>query len=217
MTKQLSDSETWLSLSDAAKQLDVHPTTLRRWADNGDIPVLLTPGGHRRFAASAITRFAHERHGLRPVNNIGQVWADQALSQTRKEIIVRQDQRWLTNLDDETRAHNRLMGQQLMGLTLQYLSANDNGESILTEAQKIGQQYGRNSLRMGLPLSDALQASLFFRDMLIESALKLPENAHIRPEANLRLLRRINTLLNVVHLAVAEVYDAIYTDHLSRT
>jgi excisionase family DNA binding protein len=217
MTKQLSDSETWLSLREAAKQLNVHPTTLRRWANNGDIPVLLTPGGHRRFAASAVTRFAQERHGWRTINNIGQVWADQALSQTRKEIIVRQDQKWLVNLDDETRAHNRSMGQQLLGLTLQYLSANDNDKSILMEAQKIGQQYGRNCLRMGLPLSDALQASLFFRDMLIESALKLPENAHIRPEANLRLLRRINTLLNVVHLAVAEVYDATYTDHLSRT
>ena len=39
----------WLTLSEAAEQLGVHPTTLRRWADNGDIPVSVTPGGHRRF------------------------------------------------------------------------------------------------------------------------------------------------------------------------
>ena len=50
--------QTWLPLSLAAARLNVHPTTLRRWADNGDIPFLLTPGGHRRFAVSDIEEFA---------------------------------------------------------------------------------------------------------------------------------------------------------------
>ena len=44
--------------------------------------------------------------------------------------------------------------------------------------------------------------------MMVETALQLPENVRIKPEANLRLLRRINTLINIVHLAIAEVYDA---------
>jgi hypothetical protein len=35
----------------------------------------------------------------------------------------------------------------------------------------------------------------------------LPETANIRAEANVRLLRRVNALLNAVHLAVADVYD----------
>jgi len=48
---------------------------------------------------------------------------------------------------------------------------------------------------------------LFFRDTLVEVAIHLPEVAHVRPEANTRLLRRINTLLNVVQLAMADVYD----------
>ena len=48
MAQQLPETEAWLSLKAASKKLNVHPTTLRRWADNGDIPVMLTPGGHRR-------------------------------------------------------------------------------------------------------------------------------------------------------------------------
>ncbi len=51
------------------------------------------------------------------------------------------------------------------------------------------------------------KASMFFRDSLIETALQLPETANIRPEANLRLLRRVNDLLNAVHLAAVEVYE----------
>jgi hypothetical protein len=49
---------------------------------------------------------------------------------------------------------------------------------------------------------------------MIETALQLPENVRIRPEANVRLVRRINTLLNTVHLAIAEVYDAANQDIL---
>jgi len=45
----------WLSLSEASALLGVHPTTVRRWADSGDIPCLRTPGGHRRFRAADLT------------------------------------------------------------------------------------------------------------------------------------------------------------------
>lgn len=68
-----------------------------------------------------------------------------------------------------------------------------------------------------MPLPDALRASMFFRDTLVETALHLPENTHARPETSLRLLRRINTLLNAVHLAIAEEYDDNYADSLSRS
>ena len=53
MTDSTPETERWLTLSQAAQELGVHLTTLRRWADNGDIPVMLTPGGHRRFARHA--------------------------------------------------------------------------------------------------------------------------------------------------------------------
>ena len=50
--------ENWLSLKQAAERLGIHPITLRRWADNGELPTLLTPGGHRRFAVADLDRFA---------------------------------------------------------------------------------------------------------------------------------------------------------------
>lgn len=38
-----------LRLGVAAELLNVHPDTLRRWADEGRVPVFRTPGGERRF------------------------------------------------------------------------------------------------------------------------------------------------------------------------
>lgn len=199
--------QSWLSLKQAAQQLGIHPTTLRRWADNGEIAVMLTPGGHRRFAVSDIERFAEDRHRVRVISGIEKVWADQALTQTRKEIINHRDEHWLLVFDEKDREHKRQLGRQLMGLMLQYISMSEGGDNILQEARAIGRTHAENALSLGLPLVEALQAMLFFRDTLVEVAVHLPEIAHIRPEANMRLLRRINTLLNTVQLSIADAYD----------
>ena len=207
------ETDKWLSLSAAAKELGVHATTLRRWADNGDILVMLTPGRHRRFAADDVAQFAQRQRSLRS-GEIESRWADQALVQTRQEIVVRRDQAWMTTFDDDTRHQYRVLGRQLLGLTMQYLS-DENGGDILEETANIGRQYGVIGLQAGLPLTKALEASMFFRDMLMETALQLPENTRIKPDANIRLLRRVNTLLNTVQLAIAEVYDVSSSDSLS--
>ena len=207
---ELSNEETWFTLSEAAELLNIHPTTLRRWADGGDIPALVTPGGHRRFAATDLARFARERSALRNVNSLTGLWATKALAYTRQESMAERKESWLTYFDEEARNRNRMLGQQLMGLTLQYLSSESSEEgsaSILEEAGRIGRLYAEHAKSQGLPLRATLEASIFFRDSLIETALQLPESANIRPEANMRLLRRVNDLLNMVHLAVADVYD----------
>lgn len=201
------EGETWLTLSEAAKRLNVHPTTLRRWANNGDIPAMVTPGGHRRFAASDIARFANEHRAPQYTNGIAGLFATQALAHARQEVVVRRDEQWLSQFDSEARNRNRMLGQQLMGLTLQFLSSEEDSDYILNEARSIGREYARNAISQGVPLKGTLEASMFFRDSLIETALQLPDTTNIRPEANLRLLRRVNTLLNAVHLAVADEYD----------
>jgi excisionase family DNA binding protein len=201
------ETETWLTLAKAAKQLNIHPTTLRRWADNGDIPYMRTPGGHRRFAISDIQRFAEERLRLRRVFALEQVWAQQALTQTRQEIVQRPEQSWLTSIDDETRERNRALGRRLLGLILQFIASEETNGHILAEAKIVGQEYARIAIEMGLPLTAALEASMFFRDNLMETALNLPDTARVQTEASMRLMRRVNTLLNAVHLAIADVYD----------
>ena len=39
-----------LRLTEAAQMIHVHPETLRRWADEGKVPYVRTPGGQRRFS-----------------------------------------------------------------------------------------------------------------------------------------------------------------------
>jgi len=197
----------WLTIGQAADKLGVHPTTLRRWADDGDIPIMITPGGHRRFSVTDIDRFKEQRHRLRVVAGLEQLWAEHALTRARAEVVTHEEEELLSPFDEQEREHKRLMGRRLMGLLLQYVSITEGGEGILEEAREIGREHAENALGLGLPTSDALRVSMFFRDAVLEAALDLPEKAYVHTGANLKLVRRINTLLNVVQLAITERYD----------
>jgi excisionase family DNA binding protein len=205
-TANITDS--YLSLKPAAAHLGVHPTTLRRWADAGEIPVVLTPGGHRRFAVADLDAFAEARRRLRMVGGLEQIWAAQAMNQARHELAAHPGEQWLESFDPQEREHKRQLGRRLMGIILQYLALPEGGDDLLREAQAVGYEHANDALATGMPLVEAIRAALFFRDTLVEVAVQLPEVAHVRPEANTRLLRRINTVLNTVQLAIAERYES---------
>jgi excisionase family DNA binding protein len=207
MIKEPGKTEQWLSLEAAAQRLGVHQTTLRRWADTGDIPVMVTPGGHRRFAMSDLDRFAEERRHQRIVAGIEQVWAERALTATRQQIDNRRGEPWMSVYSETEREHKRELGRRLMNILLQYISLKDGGEELLEEARIIGCDHAKDSLKMGMSLVQTLRIVLFFRDMLLDVALNLPEVAQVKAAANTQLLQRISQLLSVVELAVAQSYD----------
>lgn len=204
----MPDDDRYLSLSAASKLLGVHSTTLRRWADAGAVPLYVTPGGHRRFARSDIEALAARK----PLSTraLGSAWAARALAQTRQELAVATPARhsWLANIDEAERASWRRIGQQLMGVVLHYINSPRDDEELLGEARRIGADYAAQARRTGMPLTAALEAALFFRDSLVESAMQLSEDAHPRHEESARLLRRISRVANEVHLAVAAAYEA---------
>ena len=51
----------WLSLSEVAEMLGVHPSTVRSWADQGRLPTHRTEGGHRRFRRADVELWLHSQ------------------------------------------------------------------------------------------------------------------------------------------------------------
>jgi len=198
-----SQTDPLLTLKVAAKRLNVHPSTLRRWADQGAIPVVITPGGHRRFPKSGVEQLAAREGHARS----DQAFAERAMTHTRSELAHQHDERWMANMAEEDREAKRMLGQRVMGLMMQYISRDDEGEALLEEACVLGQTYAKSARVSGLSLADALKATMFFRDNIVESAVVLPEAARARPDANRRLLRRINTFLNAIQLAITDAYQ----------
>ncbi len=209
MSKLSTPKDPLLTLKQASERLSVHPTTLRRWADQGSIPVVITPGGHRRFPRSAVEQMREQRSGGTGRKDTGAALAERALSHTRAEIAEHRDERWLAELNEQEREEKRLLGQRVMGLMMQFISMDDDdGAELLEEARALGRVYAESARESGMSLSVALHATMFFRDNIVESAIMLPEAARARTTANRRLLRRINTFLNTIQLAVTEAYEA---------
>jgi excisionase family DNA binding protein len=200
-----SDDPSYLSLSAASKLLGVHSTTLRRWADAGAVPVYITPGGHRRFARRDIEALAARQ----PLSShaIGNAWAAKAIAHTRSDLAAHDRQSWMVSIADGDRAAWRRLGQQLMGVVLHYINSPRDDEDLLAEARRIGAEYAQHARRAGMPLTAALEAALFFRDSLVDAAMDLPDEAHLRPNESARLLRRISRVANEVHLAVAAGFE----------
>ena len=208
----------WLTLSEAAEQLGVHPTTLRRWADNGDIPVSVTPGGHRRFLETDIrTRInagtdpvpEQQTHTLTQQGQTGRVWADFALVETRERLVRSPEPNWLMAFDKEERGEKRELGRRLMALLMQHISAPDNSDEMLIEARSIATRYAQNCVAVGLTAAEGLEATTFFRDAMTEVALQMPQVAQLGGDAQVRLLRKLNQVFNVVQVTLVQYYDDI--------
>jgi len=57
----MSKLKSYLTPNQVAELLMVSPTTLRQWAESGELKALITPGGHRRFMPSDVDKFARKR------------------------------------------------------------------------------------------------------------------------------------------------------------
>lgn len=201
--------EPLLSLGQAAKRLNVHPVTLRRWANNGDILVVLTPGGHRKFPKSEVDRLLNtSQPKVEETQTVPTVLEQTALSHTRAEIDGHRNESWMRSLDDASRDEQRVMGRRVMGLMMQYLSATDDTEDLLDEARAIGHTYAEMAKRTGLTMSQTMQALMFFRENIVESMILLPEVVQKRIDSSKQLLRKVNTFLNAILLGLTESYEA---------
>lgn len=57
----MSAEKSYFSPAEVAEMLMVSPITVRKWAQNGELKAVTTPGGHRRFLWDDIQDFANQR------------------------------------------------------------------------------------------------------------------------------------------------------------
>lgn len=166
-----SSSPRWLSLSQAARVLGIHPTTLRRWTDEGTIRCLRTPGGHRRFQQRDLDAFLEAQTEARQMEPVDALTRSM-VRQTRREIETKQvaSAPWHAAFSEAECAARRESGRRLLGLAIQFTSRTRGREGILDEARCIGREYGRDAAERGLSLVETTHALMFFRATLISAA-----------------------------------------------
>lgn len=183
----------WLSLSEAADLLGVHPSTLRTWADQQKLPSHRTPGGHRRFRRSDLEDWARsQRQGPMP----GPVRVVQAtLGRTRLEVSAGNlvTQTWYARLSESARKQHREIGSQLLTALQRYLSEPAERSDILISARELGESYYRIGGSSGMSLRESVRAFIYFRDFLFDTVLEIMDDAQTQSYENWQELYQLSS------------------------
>lgn len=197
----------WLSLKEASGFLGVHFTTLRTWADNGEIRVMRTPGGHRRFSVADLRRFLEERASHTLVTNPDGL-VDAAVGRVRQEIAKQPGggEQWRYALDEAANVERQQRGRKLFSLAISYVLKPKQHAYLLEEGRLLGREYGEEAARNQVSLMETGRAVQFFRHQLIQAihALDGPEPLDAD---DVRIQQAINYFLDEVLYAVLEGFE----------
>ena len=114
--------QSWLTLGAASDMLGVSESTIRRWADAGDIRSFRTRGGHRRILEDDLQQFMASAPNTAPPRDTDRI-SDIALARVRRRISRgRQTHSMdaLNTLSDDVRDRLRLIGRQVVDLFARY-------------------------------------------------------------------------------------------------
>ncbi len=197
----------WLTLKEASAFLGVHFTTLRGWADRGEIPVFRTPGGHRRFSLDDLRRFLAERAGAYPAPD-SYALVEAAVGRVRNELQRTQQapQRWQYPLDASTEQARRERGRTLFALAISFVMKPQQRSHLLDSGRELGWQYGHEAALSGISLAETGRAVQFFRSQLVDT-VRNSEAERIDAD-DLRIERLIDLFLDEVLYAVLDGYEA---------
>ena len=163
----------WLPLREVCRLLEVSDTTLRQWADNGHLPVYRTPGGHRRFLRQDVESLigAPGPAAAAPARSGGPPEAP-ALRKIRRRLAQNNvtQQPWYQGVEPQGRERMRLFGRRLLSLLLQESGPRRQRQESLEEARLLGREYGAGMQERAVSLADTLQAFVFFRALVLDSA-----------------------------------------------
>lgn len=199
-------TDKWLSITETAEILGVHPNTLRRWSDQELLPVHRTEGGHRRFRREDIVIWQQSRgtNGDSDANLVIQ----SALWHTRFRIKEGEleAQTWYQKIDSTGREKFRVSGKEILGGLRTYLS---NGDAVATaETKHVGSNYAYWAFSQGLSSTDATRAFLFFRKMLLDSVIEVYEHIAVgSPQAWAEMFQKINNYSDLILQSMLQTYE----------
>jgi excisionase family DNA binding protein len=195
----------WVNLGRACEILGVNESTVRRWADSGEIRCFRTPGGHRRFAEGELMAMTQGASARQPEHDLETA----AVSRIRRQLHSGgKAAAWYSAIEEQERDALRPLGTRLVELVGDYLSRRGRRALVESEVDEIGRRYGEILHERGTPLLRAMEAFTFFRRSLDETARQLAERKSMSAEDAARARAEIAGLADRVLLGVTAAYDA---------
>jgi excisionase family DNA binding protein len=200
------ESHRWLTLGQACRLLGVDESTLRRWADHGQVRAFRTPGGHRRFAEEDVQELlAGRTHDGQRYRELG----DLTVTRIRRQLHrgTARGASWYATVDETERERLRPLGRRLAALAAEYLSRRARRQTLLDDARRLGQEYGRELAASGMPLAQAVEAFIFFRRSLDDATKQASQRQGLSAADALSACDQVIALADQVLVGLTEAYE----------
>ncbi|HEU5423001.1 MAG TPA: helix-turn-helix domain-containing protein [Nitrolancea sp.] len=197
----------WLSIEAACRILGVDQSTLRRWSDEGKVPVFRTPGGHRRYREDDLHALQRgEPRARRRMSR--QVLTDLSLSGYEADYLRQaHTRRWFRAYNAEQLAELRASGRNLVDLAVRSISGRGDRQHLLDESRALGRRYGALAAEAGLSAEEAVEAFLFFRYPVLQAVTRFIEEENLPARRAARTFVEISQFLDQVLLATIAAHD----------
>ncbi len=201
--------EEWISLSEAADLLGIHPATVRLWADRNELPSRRTNGGHRRFRRTDIE--ARLRQDNEPRSDpAAQLLIQSVLGRVRFAFTdgTLNTLSWYEHFDENAREAYRLLGRRVLELLLRAITDGTHTDELRREAIQLGTEYGSITNTSHVPVADAVRAFLYFRTLIDESVLQLAEVRGSRDHQDIPWIESLNQIQTITNEILPALIEA---------
>lgn len=168
-----SSQEDIVSIRDASRILGVNEATLRQWTDEGKLKAFVTPGGHRRYFKSELSKFTRSSQRALGIKDLAVEVEDTSRQHQQIARHFMDSHPELKQGDVGEQKHMAEMGRRILELIVKYISEPAKRTDTISSARKVGAGFGITLAEMGLPLTDSVQEFLSHRDPIIRAAVHL--------------------------------------------
>lgn len=204
-----SGSQSWLTLGAASQLLGVSESTVRRWADAGDIRSYRTSGGHRRILAEDLQHMVGGAGAPAPADT--ERVSDLALARVKRRFSRGRKAHSFPafeGLNEDARDRLRMLGRQLVDLFARYITSGRRRDRFIDDARLMGREYGRTLVGLEVGLTAAVSTFNTLRRSLEETASQIASEANLPSDEAVEAIENILVLADVVLEGIAEVYEA---------
>lgn len=181
----------WMTIHEASDLIGVSPATLRRWTEAGDLEAFVTPGGHRRFARSAILGLLPS--GAKQRRKLGELGEtpEHVVRQYRHEIAGHQGHGgWVQQLGEADRESFREPGRTILAGVLGFLDAAtlEESERLLAGALAASARYGALARQHGMSIDAVTETFLQFRMPFLHELGRIARRRRLAADEGIDLL-----------------------------
>lgn len=196
-----------LSISEASAVLGVSQPTLRRWTDQGTVRSFVTPGGHRRYSEVELKSLLRGRRTSHQLKELAITLQGTALRQREIAQQYLQSSLWYQRLDESSREYLREQGRRLLSIIIQYVTKPSLRADILQQARQLGGELGGELAKLGLSLTEALEAFVLHRTPVLSAAIELVKKKEPVNKRALAAIAQITYLIDQILLSLVDSFQ----------